>query len=351
MKYQHLYDQLRRSILRGEYAPDAKLPSENALAIKYQVSRITTKRALNELAADDLIYRIQGKGSFVKPHQATNIRTLLLVLPFGADESLGDYASGITQTLIGTTWALATITNSQFAEMPVADLPKQYAGIFYYPQSIEAELPRLMMLAELHMPVVVLDSTPAALALPSVTSDNVSGGQLAVEHLLAAGHSRIAFYSHVPFWGTYIGTVADRFFGYLNHYATALPTGQPLAWAKALTATKTGEQLAEYLKQERITALIVANDIEAINLSRTLSRLNWQLPEQLAIIGFDNLPAAANNQPPLTTLTQDFKEIGRQAVDLLLLQINNPTVQSAARITVPVQLVVRHSTASKETSN
>ncbi|MDY1543625.1 winged helix-turn-helix domain-containing protein [Lactiplantibacillus pentosus] len=55
-KYEILFKQLRMAILRGEYAPNDRLPSENAIAIKHGVSRITSKRALNELAAADLVY-------------------------------------------------------------------------------------------------------------------------------------------------------------------------------------------------------------------------------------------------------------------------------------------------------
>nr|WP_225352366.1 winged helix-turn-helix domain-containing protein [Lacticaseibacillus nasuensis] len=60
-KYQDLFNRLKMAILRGEYAPNQRLPSENALAIRYRLSRITTKRALNELVAADLVYRVQGK--------------------------------------------------------------------------------------------------------------------------------------------------------------------------------------------------------------------------------------------------------------------------------------------------
>ncbi|GAB7169201.1 hypothetical protein TUA1478L_11970 [Lactiplantibacillus plantarum] len=59
-KYEILFKQLRLAILRGEYAPNDRLPSENAIAIKHGVSRITSKRALNELAAADLVYRVRG---------------------------------------------------------------------------------------------------------------------------------------------------------------------------------------------------------------------------------------------------------------------------------------------------
>ncbi|MFD1431090.1 GntR family transcriptional regulator [Lacticaseibacillus yichunensis] len=344
-KYQELFEKLRKAILRGEYAPNALLPSENALAIRYQVSRITTKRALNELAKADLIYRVQGKGSFVKPHTTTAVRKLLLVLPF-ANVKMGDYAGAISRVLQGTTWQLETITNHQFQRIDLYHFKRDYAGVFFYPQNMTEDLPTLITFYQLHIPTVVLDDKPGALALPSVSSDNTGGGAMAAAHLMALGHQRIAFFSRVPFWRDFVGTVPERFFGYLNTYHphTLLPT-QQLLWSKALGTFTSPSEIGAYLRQENITAVIVGNDVEAVKLSVGLTRQGWHLPQELALVGFDNLELAATNDPPLTTLTQDFAEIGRQAVDLMLAQINNPEKAITKHVTVPVRLVVRDSTA------
>ncbi|WP_262316197.1 GntR family transcriptional regulator [Lacticaseibacillus parakribbianus] len=348
-KYQELFDQLRTAILRGEYAPDALLPSENALAIRYHVSRITTKRALNELVKADLIYRVQGKGSFVKPHAANRSRTLLLVLPF-ANPKMGDYASGITQMLAGTTWRLETITTRQFKRLALDTFTEHYAGMFFYPQELSADMPTLITLSQLHIPTVVFDEPPSTLALPSVCSDNTAGGALAARHLQALGHKRIAFCSRVPFWQDWTGTVADRFFGYVNAYQpTDLMPTQQLLWAEALSTFASVAETAAYLKHEHITALIMGNDVEAIKVARELQGRGWQLPLDLSIVGFDDIELAATNSPSLTTLTQDFTEMGRQAVDLMLSQINDPQKGLAKRVTVPVKLVARDSTAAPAT--
>lgn len=339
-KYQTIYAHLRQAILRGEYAPDGQLPSENALAIRFGVSRITTKRALNELAKADLVYRIQGKGSFVKPHGSVRSRRLLLVLPF-ANPKLGDYASGIRAGLRGTTWQLETLTTPQFTRLDLSAL--DCAGVFYYLRDVNKEMPTLIQAACLHLPLVVLNDIPSRLALPSVTSDNATGGALAVGYLQTHHHERIAFCSRIPFWQDWTGTVAQRFFGYVNHYQAPTPEA-PLRWAQALGQCSDVQHIAAYLQHEQITALIMGNDIEAVNLSTSLQQLGWQLPHDLAMVGFDNLDIAAANQPALTTLTQDFPEIGRRAVTLLLAQINNPQHSDSTHLTVPVRLIPRAST-------
>ncbi|WP_178196220.1 substrate-binding domain-containing protein [Ligilactobacillus sp. Marseille-Q7487] len=343
-KYQEIYEKLRLAVLRGEYAPDQQLPSENALSLKYGVSRITSKHALNKLEENGLIYRIQGKGSFVKPHVGTNSRKLLLVLPFAGDLDLGNYLSGIQQTLTGTTWQLLSIQNSAFLNMDIDKLLTEYAGIIYYPQNLTLELPYLLQLYLAKKPLVLLDKEIAHLGIPSVTSDNNYGGQIAVEHLAIHGYQRIAFFAKTPFWEDFSGTVAARFFGYLNAYRTFCDRqSTPLSWTQQMAQLEENE-LISYLKEQNIQALIAENDIVALRLGLELKKNGLKIPEDIALIGFDDLPMAQLFDPPLTSIGQDFYELGQNAVDLLLTQINDPARLLNQHQTVPVKLVARQST-------
>lgn len=347
-KYAELYQQLRLAILRGEYAPDERLPSENALALRHQVSRITSKRALNELAAADLVYRVQGGGTFVKPHASTTSRELLLVLPFPGQAEFGDYQSGVMATLQNTTWRLNAVQNDAFLAKPADAIAEQFAGVIYYPQNLATELPHLLALFARRVPLVLLDKRPAALAIPSVVSDNVAGGALACRHLLATGHTRIAFYSEAPFWQDFTGTVSDRFCGYLNAYQNALPAGAtPLRWAQVLNATAPAQRAA-WLHAQGITGVIAENDLAAVTLQQQLQVADPAMAASIAIVGFDDLPVATTSTPALTTVVQDFEQIGADAVEALLVQINNPTRQYAASRVVPVHLVKRASTANHQ---
>lgn len=344
-KYEILFKQLRMAILRGEYAPNDRLPSENAIAIKHGVSRITSKRALNELAAADLVYRVRGGGTFVKPHKSTTQRQILLVLPFPETTAFGDYQSGIKATLTGTTWQLKLMANEAFLQLDMTQLADQYAGIIYYPQNLATELPVLMTLSAQKMPLVVLDKIPAALAVPSVTSDNVAGGRIACEHLQNRGHQRIAFLPESPFWQTFTGTVSDRFLGYFNCLKlTANDTGLPLRWAQALQACTNPMQLHAYIQAQGITGLIAENDVVALRALQQLQQIDHGIGTSLALVGFDNLPAAARNHPALTTVVQDFGMIGAKAVEALLDQINNPKHRFDRQVVVSVKLMVREST-------
>jgi len=195
------------------------------------------------------------------------------------------------------------------------------------------------------MPLVVLDKQPAALAVPSVTSDNVAGGKIACEHLQSRGHHRIAFLPETPFWQTFTGTVSDRFLGYFNHLKLATSDAAlPLRWAQALQACTTAVQLKAYIQAQRITAIIAENDVVALRALQRLQELTSNSATSIALVGFDNLPAAARNNPALTTVVQDFAAIGAKAVEALLDQINNPEHLFDDQIVVGVKLMVRSST-------
>ena len=267
-----------------------------------------------------------------------------MVLPFAGDLDLGNYLSGIQKTLIGTSWQLLSMQNDAFLRLDVNKLIKEYAGIIYYPQNIASELPYLLKLFLAKKPLVLLDKGLEHLGIPSVTSDNNYGGQIAVEHLANQGLQRIAFFAKTPFWEDFSGTVSARFFGYLNAYRTFCDNkSTPLAWTKQL-ATLHGKQLVSYLKENKIQALIVENDIVAVKLAIELKKNGLQIPTDIALVGFDNLTMAQLFDPPLTSIGQDFYELGQHAVDLLLTQINNPARLLNEHQTVPIKLVARKST-------
>lgn len=101
--YKKIYQELKKDILTGVYQEETQVPTELELSEKYDVSRITSKRALMELETEGLIYRVRGKGSFVKKRQEVaqqeKNNTLLFVMPFAQNEGLGNYAEGILASL------------------------------------------------------------------------------------------------------------------------------------------------------------------------------------------------------------------------------------------------------------
>lgn len=344
MKYIEIYNDLKRAILRREIAPNTLVPSEKALTIKYHVSRITAKHALNALTEDGLIYRIQGKGSFVKEHGTLKSHQILLVLPFSGNSDLGNYVSGIQSVLNDTTWKLLSITNKEFFDLSLDQLKENYAGIIYYPQNLAKEMSLLLNIYLHDFPLVLLDQTIPGAIIPSAISDNVGGGYLACQHLIKQKYQKIAFYSNTNFTNDLSGSVAERFLGYVKALRKSNITGfNPLELTETLRQLSL-DKLSDYLKKQKIDAVITENDILAFKLLDLFQKNNINVPQDLAIIGFDNLPITNLTNPKLSSIGQDFNQLGASAINLLLRQINDPKLEFNKQIIVPVKLITRAST-------
>lgn len=94
-----------------------------------------------------------------------------------------------------------------------------------------------------------------------------------------------------------------------------------------------------------VTAVFCANDEMAFGVLHALHDAGRRVPEDVSVIGFDGIPLGMHSYPPLTTLKQDFRTIGAELVRLLVDQINNQDADHAPHVTVPIELVVRKSTA------
>lgn len=357
IKYRQIFNDLKKDILDQKYLPGDRLPSEHALALKYQVSRVTARNALNELLDDDLIIRIKGNGTFVKQNILTNgnksaTNRILVVLPLGNDTATGNYILGMTKVVTGTSWFLSVITNSEFYTLDPQYLKENYAGIIFYLDKLTFEIPFLLELKKLQVHVVILDLDSTNIFFPVVLSDNEKGGRLALQHLLDNGHKRIAFYSTTLFWENYNGALAQRFFGYIQQYPKHLIKNiKPLQWSKDLFSIKKPTQFLDYLKKEDISALVVANDVQAMQLIKEFNRLDISYHDWPAIVGFDNIKEASLSTPSLTTIAQDFSKIGQVAMERLIHNIQHSHQEDDSKVKINVHLIIRDSSLIKNKIN
>jgi GntR family transcriptional regulator of arabinose operon len=341
--YQELYDLIQSGVL----APDSKVPTEKELSEKYQVSRITSKRALTELEQNNLIYRIQGSGSFVRKQVPSQTKgKVLFILPFANDLSLGNFTEGIYPMMQEKGFELM-LTPVDYLEQTTAEaLTEEFDGMIYYASNTSSNYDLLFELAAQQFPVVTLDKTLHEFAFPAVLADNFEGGQLATEHLLALGHQRIGYIfgdQHHP------QSVRQRYLGYVDQLqSNQAPFRTKLDDSQALLASAVA-----YIQENQLTAAVCENDLIAIELIRQLRQVGYQIPTDFSVIGFDDIQAAALVDPPLTTVKQNFAELGRLAgIKLIeLIQKNstkNPTSKEKASESenqkVAVSLVIRDST-------
>jgi len=177
----------------------------------------------------------------------------------------------------------------------------------------------------------------------TIGCDNHGGGRDAAAHLLGLGHRRIAFIgqasSHYPEFD-------DRYRGLCDGLAAAGIAADPQLQVDAMSTEAAGHAAARGLTQRGVIfdAIFAASDLIAIGAMRALGEAGVRVPEDVSIIGFDDIPAAQLSHPPLTTIAQDYARAGQVLVDTLLRQIRALPTETAM---LPPQLIVRRSTAPR----
>ena len=192
-------------------------------------------------------------------------------------------------------------------------------------------------------PVVAVDPHTGRAALPTVDSDNLHGGRLATEHLIALGHRRIALLTGRED----LKSAQQRETGYRGALASAgLSVDETLIRRGEYDHDVAAESARVLLSgPNRPTAVFAANDISAIATIESARTLGLRVPEDVSVVGFDNIPESALCTPPLTTVQQPIREMGNRAVTLLVRLINGEE-PAETHITLGTELVVRQSTCA-----
>jgi LacI family transcriptional regulator len=192
-------------------------------------------------------------------------------------------------------------------------------------------------------PVVAVDPHTGPTDLPTIDSDNLHGARLATEHLLGLGHRRIAMLSGRPD----LQSAQLREQGYREALAAAgVPVDERLIQVGAYDPEVSVKPARELLSSpHRPTAVFAANDLSAIATIEVARELGLRVPQDLSIVGFDNIPESALCAPPLTTVDQPIRTMGQRAVELLVRLIRGDKPQET-HIRLATKLVVRRSTSA-----
>jgi LacI family transcriptional regulator len=204
----------------------------------------------------------------------------------------------------------------------------------------------LQRLRQRGIAVVLLDRPSRIKDLCSVSVDDVRGGELAVTHLLERGHERIAFV-HGPLS---IRQCADRRRGVLRALKAAGFNAEYMLVDITTSAqsASAGEACVEKLLSASIkpTAAFCANDLLALGLMRGLLRRGIAIPEDMALVGYDDVEFASVLSTPLTSIRQPKYELGRAAAELLLDEVRQPSAHQHQHIVYQPELIVRASSLS-----
>lgn len=196
----------------------------------------------------------------------------------------------------------------------------------------------------LSIPVVAVAGHRHIEGVTNVILDHARAAELALEHLYSLGHRKIAFMHGQPFssdsderWRGLVA-VAERL-------GLEMKPQLVVSLDRDMTSPELGYPTVQQLlaTKEPFTAIVAFNDVSAIGAIRALKDFNLRVPEDISVIGFDDIKAAAFTLPRLTTINQPLEEIGRIATQSLLNRIHN-TVLPRDEIIVEPKLVVREST-------
>jgi len=356
-KYTDVFRALQHEILKGKYADGRRLPSEAELCQRHKVSRPTAARALRELQQIGVITRRTGSGSYLVPPQITQpsaAHTLGLLMPgLGNTEILDPICNEITrfaQSLsCSVLWGDATrlVSNGEDAfQLCKQFVERQVAGVFFAPiESVPDRERWNQRIAEecrsSGIPMVLLDRDlgefPSRSEHDLVAIDNVAAAIELTQHMFSKGRQRICFLArpHFP------STTDLRMLGFMEALRRS---GIRSKYAFAHFGDPADVNFVQkVLDSSNPDAVICSNDQTAALLMRSLTQIKIQVPEQIAVAGFDDVQYAMLLSPPLTTIRQPCREIARSAVRAMLERIADPLLPPR-KILHAHELVIRQST-------
>lgn len=358
--YRQLAQQLRLDLDGGRFA--GRLPPEPALARELNVSRGTLRQALGLLVRQGVLHTIPGRGTFVGGQpggsDAQQGGAVGLVLPSIVRSRAQLLVSGVEETLQQAGYAFLLATSSFDPALEVEQIERILAqgasGLIVYIVDGPMDLPLLRRLVADGFPVVLVDRFVPDLPADSVSVDNLGGAFMAVQHLASQGYRRIGY---VGTQNVGTSSIVERMAGYrwaMDVYDLPVSDalvcmnlhrlqGRRASDGERALGQHNQEVLRRYLGGAlRPDAVFVCNDYVAFQVVDTAVALGLRVPDDLAIVGFDNVPTEDYTGVPLTTVDQPRRAIGATAARLLVDRLAGRR-KEPARVVVSTRLLVRES--------
>ncbi len=356
-RHRQIFEELHRAITSGVYGPAERLPSEAELGQRFQVSRITVAKAVHELQKQGLVSRRAGSGTYVLDRSARSGFVFGLLIPdLGRTEIFEPICHGMMRSPIANSHSLLwghALGSAAQQEQEAEQLCQQYinqkiAGVFfapleYTPRKDETNCRIVAALDRAHIPIVLLDRCyfpyPARSRYDLVGVDNHRAGYLITSHLLQLGLRRIVFLAK-PFSAS---TVDARAAGWRE---AQWRQGLQLDTRMERRGDPEDRRLVEnILREMRPEAFVCANDLTAARLMQTLANVGVSVPQEMRVVGIDDVKYAGLLPVPLTTQHQNCGDIGAAAMAVMLDRVEHPDMPTRD-ILLQTRTVVRESCGS-----
>lgn len=346
--YQKIYDYIIEKISKRELNPGDRVPSEAELAIKFDVSRITSKKALEMLSAKGVIKRIAGKGSYVAEEAENNLseeyaekvkKQAARLIGFITTDFTDTYGTGLVSGIeryaaqLGYNVVIRRTHGDIKAEEESiqAFLELGVDGIIIMPVQGEYYNDAILKLYLEGYPIVFLDRYLKGLPIPYVTSDNFNAARKLNNFLIDSGHTNIALLS-IPIDNT--TTLEERFNGFLQSHEEHGIKADNSIWLTDISCVlpdKFNEEnrisdMQRIIKlvqdNPQINAIFACEYAIAYIAAIALKSIGKRIPEDFKIVCFDG-PNITFNDFYFTYVRQNEETMGREAVELLLKLIND----------------------------
>lgn len=365
--YREIYDSLYSAIISGSYGNGGRLPTEYQLAQKYQTSRSTVAKAMRELEFAGVVRRQAGAGSFaVPPANTSNTFASLLIAGLGDIEFFTPISAQIAVScqkhdislIFGNAGSAMEISSRPHAESIGRRLVEQrVSGVFFAPNQWNRSDDELLqrsplenhdlflaeMLAKAGIVVVLIDRDitlyPQRSAFDFVGIDNLNAAYEQTQHLFAQGCRRII---HLTRPGM-LTTKAARIAG----YRTALEhLGLPYSRQNIHTGDPEDPVFVRQTLADNPDGVVCFNDPMGTAYLHTLRGLGVRVPQDLKVIGVDDLDYTKFLPVPLSTMRQPRKELGELAVNVLVRRLTDRSLPPSENL-LTTPLIVRESTKNE----
>jgi len=323
------------------------------VARRANVSISTVSRVLNDTCPVDEEKRRRveeaAKALGYRPNPAARILLkqetggLGVLLPFVSGEFFTELLNGIDQAAQQSGYFLLMSSSHRHeAELEAAlrGMYKRVDGLIIMAPEMQAETLRRYLNAKQH--VVFLNTQVAGTDFDAFNFDNFEGGYLVTRHLLEQGHRRIATIAGP----TEAQDARDRLLGYRKALQEFSVAPDPALEIPGDFSTEAGFDAVPVILnlKPRPTAIVAGNDQSAMGVLSALRQAGVRIPDDLSVTGFDDIPSARFIQPPLTTIKIPIKQMGVQAIQLLLDRITGKVTGPPRQKRMAVELIVRDST-------
>lgn len=363
MLYQVIFNALLEKIEDGTYPPGSRLPSEKELAEQYNVSRITSKKALEMLVERNRITRMPGKGSFVLESWESDAPIVATVAPGSVDRNLigvviDHFGAAFGDRIIygienecrqrGLNMILKFTYGSIDEETKALDelISLNVQGIILMCVQGENYNDKVLKLFIDKFPIILIDREMPGLPIPSVITDNYSATKTLMNVLIKEGHRSICFLSHHYYQSS---TVTARFSAYLDSMLEhGLITNEEL-WLRDLDASQPKisddddtpvniERIKKFIGEHpHVTGFFAINQPIGIMVYKILKSMG--LEKEREVVFFDEVEEESNPNPIFTHILQGEFMIGTMAVKYLCNLIKGKEIPQ--RNYVPYTLVMK----------